>query len=396
MNTSKYSHYKDRLKSQTFPYAVLDLELFWQNVNHNIQRSGTKKIRIASKSIRSKYIMNMILENHHQFDGIMTYHGNEMAHLAQNGFDNLLMGYPIADAKIIENIAYAIQKGSYCCLMVDAIEHLQLIEKIGHKTNTIIPICIDLDLSDHYPGLHFGVWRSSITHLEALDELLTSLKNLKYIRLDGLMGYEAQIAGVGDAVKGGGLKNNVIQILKKRSINKLSKRRKEAVELIKSFGFELRFVNGGGTGSLETTITEDTVTEVTVGSGFYAPHLFDYYQNFDLQPALFYGIQIVRVPTTNTYTCHGGGFIASGGIEAIKAPIIHLPETGYLDTLEGAGEVQTPIRFKQKQNLQIGDPIYLRHAKAGELCERFNTLLLLEKTTIREITTYRGEGLSFG
>jgi len=40
--------------------------------------------------------------------------------------------------------------------------------------------------------------------------------------------------------------------------------------------------------------------------------------------------------------------------------------------------------------------VYFRHAKAGELCERFASLHLLEGERILEqAPTYRGEGQSF-
>jgi len=162
-------------------------------------------------------------------------------------------------------------------------------------------------------------------------------------------------------------------------VKKLQIKRREAVELIQSEGFQLEFVNGGGTGSLESTSQEEVVTEVTVGSGFYNAHLFDNYQNFNLHPALFYAIEVVRKPNPEIYTCHGGGFIASGAIEAAKAP------------------QESPIRFKHlKDSIEIGDPIFLRHAKSGELCERFQKLYVLDEKSQFEIATYRGSNCTFG
>jgi hypothetical protein len=211
------------------------------------------------------------------------------------------------------------------------------------------------------------------------------------------MGYEAQVAGVGDAVIGKGPKNAVIRMLKSRSVSRVAKFRHEVVSLIKASGHELRFVNGGGMGSLAPPREEEVVTEVTVGSEFYNSHFFDNYKAFKLEPALFYGIQVVRKPRANIFTCHGGGFIASGAVDAIKAPLVYLPKGGQLDPLEGAGEAQTPIRFTpMPKELSIGAPVYLRHCKAGELLERFNEVLLLEDGKIRHVPTYRGLGGSFG
>jgi D-serine deaminase-like pyridoxal phosphate-dependent protein len=45
----------------------------------------------------------------------------------------------------------------------------------------------------------------------------------------------------------------------------------------------------------------------------------------------------------------------------------------------------------------VGDRVWFRHAKAGELCERFDTLHLLDgDTLVGEALTYRGEGRTFG
>lgn len=185
--------------------------------------------------------------------------------------------------------------------------------------------------------------------------------------------------------------------MKKHSIKKIAKKRQLAAKLVKSEGHTLRFFNGGGTGSLESTTKEEVITEVTVGSGFYNAHLFDNYLNYKLNPALFYAIQVVRKPKKTIYTCHGGGYIASGSIEELKAPIVHLPKSGILDKFEGAGEVQTPIRFKvAPSELEIGDPVFMRHAKSGELCERFNKIYFLSDLELTEANTYRGENKNFG
>jgi D-serine deaminase-like pyridoxal phosphate-dependent protein len=232
--------------------------------------------------------------------------------------------------------------------------------------------------------------------MENLKNLLKKIGELKNIRLEGMMGYEAQIAGVADKVPGQGGLNFVKSLLKRISLKKIAARRKQVVDLINGMGFELKFVNGGGTGSVESTISEQVITEVTVGSGFYNPHLFDYYRNFSMYPAAGFALAINRIPKKGVYTCSGGGYIASGAIEKVKAPAPWLPTGAGLDDNEGAGEVQTPVLYKGPERLHIGDPVFFRHSKAGELCERFNTLLLIkEGKIINEVPTYRGEGKCF-
>jgi D-serine deaminase-like pyridoxal phosphate-dependent protein len=183
--------------------------------------------------------------------------------------------------------------------------------------------------------------------------------------------------------------------MQRRSAAELAKRRAAAVAAIGEF-CELVIVNGGGTGSLELTGAEAAVTELTAGSGFYAPALFDHYSRFTLTPAAGFALPIVRKPSPGVATALGGGYLASGGGDAARLPSPWLPEGMRLDPEEGAGEVQTPLLGAAAAGLAVGERAYFRHAKAGELCERFNTLHLVEgEEIVAEVPTYRGEGQAF-
>jgi D-serine deaminase-like pyridoxal phosphate-dependent protein len=209
------------------------------------------------------------------------------------------------------------------------------------------------------------------------------------------MAYEGQIAGVGDRPPGRRLRSAAIRAMQRRSAAELAERRGAVVEAIREFA-ELTIVNGGGTGSLELTGAEDAVTEVAAGSGFYAPTLFDSYSRFTLTPAAGFVLPIVRKPTVSVATALGGGYLASGSGDPARLPSPWLPPGLELDAEEGAGEVQTPLSGPPARDLQIGDRVYMRHAKAGELCERFDALHLVEGEEIVDVVpTYRGEGQTF-
>lgn len=391
-----YRYYKALFQSRNLPLAYVDLDLLDKNIDLIKKRSGKTPVRIASKSIRCTHLIKYILDSDPLFQGIMSFSGSEATYLSQSGFDNILVAYPVVNRKEIEQIANEVKKGKYINLMVDLPEHLDLLEAEGKKQEVTLPVCIDIDLSVDFPGLHFGVWRSAVRDMKLLKPLVDKISQLKYVRLDGIMGYEAQIAGVADHVPGQTILNIVKRLLKKISIKKIAKKREQTVEWIRAQGFDLKFVNGGGTGSIESTIAEPSVTEVTVGSGFYNPHLFDYYHNFSLQPAAGFALAINRIPKDGIYTCSGGGYIASGSIEKTKAPVPWLPKGADLDANEGAGEVQTPVLYIGTESLSIGDPVLFRHSKAGELCERFNSLLLVRNgKIIDKVSTYRGEGKCF-
>ncbi len=392
-----YEYYREIFKDIQMPFAFVDLDLFDQNIKDVLKRARGKNIRIASKSVRCVSLLKRIFEKDSQFQGIMSYDALEAVFLSQKGFDDLLVAYPMWDEKRVEAVCQEVQKGKKIVLMVDSLEHIEHLNHIGQKNDTVIPLCLDIDMSSNYFGIHFGVWRSSVRTVKEALTLCKKIKDSKFVTLYGVMGYEAQIAGLPDFSPANNfLLNAVIRFLKKRSKKEVRKRRTQIVSAILKEGFELSFVNGGGTGSVEITSEEDLVTEVTVGSGFYSPKLFDYYKNFRHLPAAGYAIEITRIPKKGIYTCHGGGYVASGSAGIDKLPFPYLPTGAKLDPNEGAGEVQTPIRYNGPLKLTYGDPIFMRHAKAGELCERFKELYLISNgKIIDKVPTYRGEGQCF-
>jgi len=173
-------------------------------------------------------------------------------------------------------------------------------------------------------------------------------------------------------------------------------RRAEVVRAVRAVAPDLEFVNGGGTGSVQHTAAEDAVTEIAAGSGLYVPRLFDNYTSFTARPAALFAQPVVRRPGVGVVTVLGGGYPASGAAGPDRLPVPHLPEGLRYDPQEGPGEVQTPLLGSPADDLLIGDKVWFRHAKAGELCERFDTLHLIEGDRVTaSVPTYRGEGRTF-
>jgi D-serine deaminase-like pyridoxal phosphate-dependent protein len=391
-----YRDLRAAVQGQPMPFAYVELDKFDANVQALLQRAGNSPICVATKSIRSIGMIRRILEASPQFHSLMAYSVREAVHLAENGFDNILVAYPVWSEAKAPGFADALRAGKTIRLMVDLEEHLEFLEEIGAAQGVVIPVCLDVDMSHRAPGLHFGVRRSGITTPVQAVRLYEASRQCPHVRLDALMGYEAQIAGVQDDVPGAFAKMSVIRMLKRRSLVEVRERRKAVVEALRAAGCDLRVVNGGGTGSLESTREESVITEVTTGSGFYSPGVFDHYRGFKHLPSAGFAIEIVRRPEEHIFTCHGGGYIASGPPGADRLPIPHLPAGAKLLPLEGAGEVQTPVEYHGPEALKLGDPIFMRHAKAGELCERFETLLLIQGgEVVGETTTYRGDGKCF-
>jgi D-serine deaminase-like pyridoxal phosphate-dependent protein len=394
----QYSYYQQILRHYPLPVAYVDMDLLDENSQQVLRRTGHKKIRLATKSIRSVAILRHLLSRDSRFQGLMCYTAAEALYLAQRGFDDLLVAYPTWNGEEITAVFQANQQGHHITLMADSMSHLRRYSQLAQAVGGThpLPVALDIDMSEDYPGLHFGVWRSTVRTPDHALVLAQAIRQDPYLTLDGVMGYEAQIAGVADDVPGQDGQNRLIRWLQQRSVQTVQARRTAVVHALRAQGHQLRFVNGGGTGSLASTSQDTAVTELTAGSAFYAPTLFDQYHDFRYRPAAGFALQIVRRPHKHIYTCLGGGYIASGAISPHKAPQPYLPTGATLTPLEGAGEVQTPVFYDGALDLQLGDPIFFRHAKAGELCEHFDTLRLIKQGhVIGEVETYRGDGQTF-
>jgi len=373
------------------PFASINLDALDQNikfVNEHVQGKG---VRIATKSVRSTSFLNYIAERLDNHFGLMTFDLCETLSLLNDGFDDCLIGYPQYDHAAMEGIIQHILGGKTVIFMVDCLEQWRRLDEIGKVNKVVFEICIDINVSTDFKLLYFGTKRSSLKNVDDVTALLESTRTFKNTKLTGVMGYEAQIAGISDSPVATWQKP-LIKQLKKIAQRKVRELRRSVVDLIQKEIGELRFVNGGGSGSIDFTAGETEVTELTIGSAFYYPALFSGYKSLPLEHATTFALRVTRRPTHDTFVCHGGGYIASGAVGVDKNPVPIWPENLFLLKNEGAGEVQTPLRDKSEQ-LQIGDTVYFRHAKAGELCERF-TELHARRGAVYEgsFKTYRGEG----
>jgi D-serine deaminase-like pyridoxal phosphate-dependent protein len=397
MNVARdYDDYRHLLAGRRLPAAFVDLDVLDANLADLRRRAGSLRIRLVTKSIRSVAILRRALASSPQFQGLMCYSPAEAAWLASLGFDDLLVAYPSVEPDDLRAVAAQVRAGRTIALMVDAEIQVRRIAAIAQAEGVVQPVAIDLDMSSDFPGLHFGVFRSPVDGAAAALALAAEIARHPSLRLDGLMGYESQIAGLMDAVPGKALKNAVVGWLKRRSIPEINERRRATVAALAAAGHALRFVNGGGSGSFESTRADTSVTELAAGSGLYVPTLFDHYRAFEARPAAGFAVAVTRAPRPGIVTCAGGGYPASGPGGADRMPQPWLPAGCTLIANEGAGEVQTPVRVPAGVTLAPGDPLLFRHAKAGELCERFNELLLIEDGAVVDaVATYRGDGKCF-
>jgi D-serine deaminase-like pyridoxal phosphate-dependent protein len=394
-----HQRYEEVFAEVEAPFAFVDLDAMWANADDMLRRAAGKPIRVASKSVRCRGVLERILHRDERFRGLLTFTLREALWLAELGHEDLLLAYPTVDTAALADLAIrnAANPDAAPIVMVDSVDHLELIESVLGTGAAPVRVCIDVD-AGWWPlagRVKIGPKRSPVHSVEQALALAREIERRPQLRLVALMAYEGQIAGVGDRPPGRRLRAAAIGLMQRRSAAELRKRRAVIVSAVREVA-DIEIVNGGGTGSLELTASEEAVTEVAAGSGFYAPVLFDHYSRFTLTPAAAFALPIVRRPAAGVATALGGGYLASGAGDAVRLPTPWLPPGLRLDPEEGAGEVQTPLLGEAADRLRVGDRAYFRHTKAGELCERFDRLYLVEGGEIvDEVPTYRGEGKTF-
>lgn len=399
-----YDALRQAIAGERLPLALVDLDALDQNIERIRERvrERGKTLRLATKSVRVPGLIEHIMNaGAPVFSGLMCYCVEEAVLLASLGHDDLLIAYPTVQQSDLAAASELTREGKRVTLMIDSTAQIEAIEtfmEAKFAPGARISICIDADMSYRPLGglLHLGVMRSPIRSIARFGTLLDRVRSSARVRLDGVMGYEAQIAGVTNANPFTPLLNPIKELIRRKSAPRVAAFRRAIREELRRSGDEIRFFNGGGTGSLASTTGDSSVTEVTAGSGFLQSHLFDYYRDSKNVPALMFVLQVVRMPEAGVVTCSGGGYIASGEIGSDKAPRPYLPDG--LEPLgrEGFGEVQTPLKNRSGIELRPGDPVFMRPAKAGEIAERFNEYVLLRggKIVGRE-KTYRGHGNCF-
>ncbi|MFN8160912.1 MAG: amino acid deaminase/aldolase [Solirubrobacterales bacterium] len=394
-----HRRYEEAFAEVEAPFAFVDLDAMRSNAERMCGRAGGKPIRVATKSLRCRALLERILAEGGGFSGLLTFTLPETLWLAGQGFEDLLLAYPTTDTGALGELAMqsAANPEAAPIVPVDCAEHLDLIESVLGSGAAPVRVCLDIDAGWRALGgrIAFGPRRSPVHTPERAAELARDIADRPQLSLVALMAYEGQIAGVPDRPPGRALRGAAIRFMQRRSLRELSRRRPRIVAAVGEIA-ELELVNGGGTGSLELTAADPSVTELSAGSGFFAPALFDHFGRVDLTPAAGFALPVTRRPGPGVVTALGGGYVASGGRHDSAVPVPWLPAGLELDPEEGAGEVQTPLLGPPADSLRLGDRVYLRHAKAGELCERFDTLYLLEGGQIvEEAPTYRGEGKAF-
>ena len=382
------------------PLVVVDLDAFEANADDLVRRAGGTPVRLASKSVRVRGLVDAALARP-GWAGVMAFSLAEACWLVEQGHDDVLVGYPTVDRGALAALAASPAARRAITLMVDDVAQVALVAhavrehaRLGGADGPPVRLCLDVDASLRL-GLgrwraHLGVRRSPVHTPAEAAALAAAVAVYDGVDVVGLMFYEAQVAGLPDS-------SPAVRLVKRMSVADLAVRRAQVRRAVEdTLGRGVALVNSGGTGSLETSAADPTVTEVTAGSGLYVPGLFDDYRTVARRPAAFVGLDVVRLPSPGIATAFGGGYVASGPASKSRLPRLTLPAGLRYVSTEGPGEVQTPLRLPRGTTARVGERVWMRHAKAGEVMERVTHVHLVRGDRIeRTLPTYRGEGRAF-
>lgn len=374
------------------PVVVVDLDAFDANAADLVQRAAGTPVRVASKSVRVPALISRVLSVP-GFAGVLAYSLREALWLHRQGIcGNVVMGYPSVDLPALRDLVHDASARAAVTLMVDDVDQLDLVAAVGVPDGPPVRVAVDVDAGLRLGPAVVGPRRSPLRDAQQVLRLAREVQARPGLALVGVMTYEGQVAGVPDDVPGRPARSAAVRAVKRASVARLQERRREVAETLRGVA-QLQFWNAGGSGSVETSSADPVVTEVTAGSGLLVPALFDHYRSFTPRPAQFFGVPVVRRPSGDCVTVAGGGLVASGPAGADRLPVPWTPPGLRLTGLEGAGEVQTPLRGPAAATLAIGDLVWFRHGKSGELAEHANEVLLLRgERIVDRVPTYRGAG----
>jgi D-serine deaminase-like pyridoxal phosphate-dependent protein len=389
------------------PFGVISAQAIAYNAFSMLRRANGTTIRVASKSIRVRGVIDTVLQLP-GFAGVLSYTLPEALWLATDepasadgpgrpGITDVVVGYPSAHRAALRRLATSPELAARVTLMIDSVEQLNFIDSvIPPAERESLRICIELDAAWTTKALgHIGTWRSPIVTAAEAADFARIVVARDGFTLVGMMAYEGQIAGLVNAPAGNPARGALVRWIQSNSAAELAERRGNAVAAVRDVA-PLEFVNGGGTGSLESTSAEPAVTEIAAGSGLFGPHLFDNYAHFSPAPAASFALSVVRKPRPQMSTILGGGWIASGPTSPDRQPKIVWPEGLKTVAREMSGEVQTPVTGEAAARLRVGDRVWFRHTKAGELSEHLNEFAIVDDGVVTGMMpTYRGEGQVF-
>ena len=142
------------------PLAVLDLDALEANAAELERRASGTPIRLASKSVRVREIVDRVLARP-GWRGVMSYALAEALWLVEHGHDDVFVAYPDLGRAALARLAADETALQRITLAIDSVEHVAaLADRV--PGGAPLRVAVDVDASLRLGPVHLGVRRSPV------------------------------------------------------------------------------------------------------------------------------------------------------------------------------------------------------------------------------------------
>ena len=366
------------------PQLIVDEAALKQNIQHvqiRLAHAQYLKARLVVKSLASLDLLKLLSE---QIDTqrFMVFHQPHIISILENFADaDILLGKPMP-AQVVHQFFEQYMEWSTAKIqwLIDTKVRLQQYLEIAKKYSICLDINIEIDV-----GLHRGGVQTS----QQFTEILTLIQQYpQYLKLSGLMGYDAHVTKIPAIIKKPEL---VYQSSQQTYANYQQLIQKQFPTL---WHDELCF-NGGGSPTFSFHTTESVCNDLSFGSMLLKPSDFDHDLLQALQPAVWIAAPVLKVlPFTQLpsmavldklpHKCkalfiYGGYWMAN----------YVYPDQAHTHVLYGRSSNQELINVPKNCDTQVDDFVFLRPTQSEAIIPQFSNLMLYKQNRFESWQTFR-------
>lgn len=366
------------------PQLIVDEAALKQNIQHvqiRLAHAQHLKARLVVKSLASLDLLKLLSE---QIDTqrFMVFHQPHIISILENFADaDILLGKPMP-AQVVHQFFEQYMEWSTAKIqwLIDTKVRLQQYLEIAQKYSICLDINIEIDV-----GLH----RGGVQSTQQFTEILALIQQYpQYLKLSGLMGYDAHVTKVPAIIKKPEL---AYQSSQQTYANYQQLIQKQFPTL---WHDELCF-NGGGSPTFSFHTTASFCNDLSFGSMLLKPSDFDHDFLKALRPAVWIAAPVLKVlPFTQLpsmavldklpHKCkalfiYGGYWMAN----------YVYPYQAHTHVLYGRSSNQELINVPKNCDTQVDDFVFLRPTQSEAIIPQFSNLMLYQQNRFESWQTFR-------
>lgn len=366
------------------PQLIVDEAALTQNIQHvQIRLAHAKhlKARLVAKSLASLDLLKLLSEqmNTQRF---MVFHQPHIVSILENFAEaDILLGKPMP-AQAVRHFfdQYAEWSNAKIQWLIDSKQRLQQYLEIAQLYSLCLDVNIEIDV-----GLHRGGVQSIVQMVEML-KLIQQYP--QYLKLSGLMGYDAHVTKIPAIIK----KPELAYQSSQQTYADYQKLIKEQFPTL--WRDELCF-NGGGSPTFSFHTTESVCNDLSFGSMLLKPSDFDSDFLRALQPAFWIAAPVLKIlPFTQLpsmslldklpHKCRAlfiyGGYWMADYV---------YPHQAHTHALYGRSSNQELVNVPKDCDIQVDDFVFLRPTQSEAIIPQFSELKLYRKHLFETWETFR-------